>query len=420
MSKEVKIGLAIIGVLLVVFGVVLFDRLSGPDLAASGEGAAGADAGDNAEGGAAAGDDADDDAADDDAEDASAETSPTSGADLFASSRLAARAGATQREGRASAKPKPKPKPRLDPPAADDEAEGGLAASEDDGSSYDDYDSYDRRPARRESPGARRNPAGAEQTPDADDEANPLRESAVAAGEAADDEYDPDAEYDPEEEYDPESEYDPEAEVAADALAAEREAAEAAGAAAAATAKSTAAATAHPDEYEVQRGEDLWLISEALFGTDIYARAIYAHNRDQYPNPDAIRTGDVLLIPDAVELERLYPETFPRDAAVAAAEPAEDAEVADEDEYEPVAAGAARPAARRSTDERVYVVREGETIFDVARNELGKARRWVEIYELNRDVVGDDFQSIPVGTELVLPPEDERDLTAGRPRSDSR
>ncbi len=51
----------------------------------------------------------------------------------------------------------------------------------------------------------------------------------------------------------------------------------------------------------------------------------------------------------------------------------------------------------------MYVVREGDTLFDVAKFELGKASRWVEIYELNRDILGQQFDYLTPGMQLVLP-----------------
>ena len=47
---------------------------------------------------------------------------------------------------------------------------------------------------------------------------------------------------------------------------------------------------------------------------------------------------------------------------------------------------------------------DGEhTLFDIARYELGKATRWAEIYQLNRDQIGADFNHLRPGTQLVLP-----------------
>jgi nucleoid-associated protein YgaU len=52
---------------------------------------------------------------------------------------------------------------------------------------------------------------------------------------------------------------------------------------------------------------------------------------------------------------------------------------------------------------RVYVVREGDTLYDIARTELGKASRWGEIYDLNWDQLGNRLDALAPGMKLVLP-----------------
>jgi nucleoid-associated protein YgaU len=52
---------------------------------------------------------------------------------------------------------------------------------------------------------------------------------------------------------------------------------------------------------------------------------------------------------------------------------------------------------------RTYIVAEGDSLFDIARCELGKASRWVEIYDLNADVLGKDIDSLTPGIRIVLP-----------------
>ncbi len=67
---------------------------------------------------------------------------------------------------------------------------------------------------------------------------------------------------------------------------------------------------------------------------------------------------------------------------------------------------------------RTYEVQEGDTLFDIARNELGKASRWAEIYDLNRDALGKDFDYLTPGMQLVLPTKDmpmSADKTTRRP-----
>ncbi|MCR4414253.1 MAG: LysM peptidoglycan-binding domain-containing protein, partial [Thermoguttaceae bacterium] len=52
---------------------------------------------------------------------------------------------------------------------------------------------------------------------------------------------------------------------------------------------------------------------------------------------------------------------------------------------------------------RVYVVREGDTLYDIARTELGKASRWGEIYDLNWNQLGNRLDGLTPGMKLVLP-----------------
>ncbi len=73
------------------------------------------------------------------------------------------------------------------------------------------------------------------------------------------------------------------------------------------------------------------------------------------------------------------------------------------------------PVSKYGDSDRTYTVAEGETLFDIARYELGKASRWVEIYELNREVLGNDIDYIQPGTRLMLPGGDRPDALAEPP-----
>ena len=52
---------------------------------------------------------------------------------------------------------------------------------------------------------------------------------------------------------------------------------------------------------------------------------------------------------------------------------------------------------------RTYVVQEGDTLSSIARNELGKVSRWAEIYQLNREALGKEYDYLTPGMRLVLP-----------------
>lgn len=62
------------------------------------------------------------------------------------------------------------------------------------------------------------------------------------------------------------------------------------------------------------------------------------------------------------------------------------------------------PAQRPTTvlDQRRYTVQEGDTLETIAWRELGDARRWQEIFALNRDAI-EDPNLIAIGQVLILP-----------------
>ncbi len=148
--------------------------------------------------------------------------------------------------------------------------------------------------------------------------------------------------------------------------------------------------------YTVQPGDTLWSISEKVYGTGGYFKALAARNRSMLPRSDKLTVGTQVAVPPTTDLERDYPALCPRQRKSALVRP----------QAIPPA------AAQRRANNDVYIVAEGDTLFDIARYELGKASRWAEIYELNRDLLGEDFDYLRPGTELVMPPQAE---TATRP-----
>lgn len=143
----------------------------------------------------------------------------------------------------------------------------------------------------------------------------------------------------------------------------------------------------HNDRYEVQPNDSYWVIAARVYGSGAYFKALYEHNRGKYPWADKLKVGDKIATPTIALLQSEYPDLCPRPRSHAGAN----------------ARQAFHPSARPVSTGRTYQVREGDTLFDIARYELGKASRWTEIYELNRDRLADDFDYLPPGTMLALP-----------------
>jgi nucleoid-associated protein YgaU len=149
--------------------------------------------------------------------------------------------------------------------------------------------------------------------------------------------------------------------------------------------------TVRPDgTYEVRPNDTFWTISERLYGTGAYFKALAQHNRGKVAQADKLNVGDVIAAPAAAELEKRYPNLCPkashRDAVRARTM---------------TVSTSSAPAGGRT-----YAVQEGDTLYDIARYELGKAARWVEIYELNRNTLGKDFDYLTPGMQLALPNKD--------------
>ncbi|MHC4834279.1 MAG: LysM peptidoglycan-binding domain-containing protein [Planctomycetota bacterium] len=95
------------------------------------------------------------------------------------------------------------------------------------------------------------------------------------------------------------------------------------------------------------------------------------------PNPDRMRVGLLLVIPDRQALDgSAVPAPGTGSAAV----------------RDPLVAAEAR----------IHIVGEGETLSEIAAAHLGSARRWPEIVAANRDRI-DDPDRVRPGTELRLP-----------------
>lgn len=156
-------------------------------------------------------------------------------------------------------------------------------------------------------------------------------------------------------------------------------------------------ADAADDEvYRVEANDNFWLISQKVYGTGAYFKALQEHNRGRSREAAPLHAGDEISTPPLDVLRDSYPDLCPKPRSTSAA-------------------GRASP---RNRSDGLYTVAEGDTLFDIARHELGKASRWLEIYELNRDQLGDDFTRLAPGAQLALPG-DSAEPIASRPRRDT-
>jgi nucleoid-associated protein YgaU len=147
-------------------------------------------------------------------------------------------------------------------------------------------------------------------------------------------------------------------------------------------------------KYEVQPGDNYSKISQTVYGTNAYFKALAEQNRGKIGNEDRLTPGDIISTPAIAQLEKTYPELCPKAGRR-------------ETQESRTMAVSTRQSYRGG---RAYTVVEGDTLFNIARYELGKASRWAEIYDLNRDVLGKDYNYLTPGMQLVLPDNEKNDV----------
>lgn len=138
---------------------------------------------------------------------------------------------------------------------------------------------------------------------------------------------------------------------------------------------------AWPRFVTVQEGDSFWSIAQRVYGDGNYFAGLYEVNRRRFPDYDVLPVGTVVECPRP-ELLRRGPSQRPDEAV--------------------------RPAVSGATGEaaRVYRIREGDSLFEIARRELGQAARYLEILQLNPAALPPDtghLTRLPAGGLLVLP-----------------
>lgn len=156
-------------------------------------------------------------------------------------------------------------------------------------------------------------------------------------------------------------------------------------------------------KYVVQPNDSFWTISESLYGTGSYFRALAEWNRETVADQNRLRVGEALAAPAPSELEKRYPDLCP----------SPERNQVMRERMSAVSTGA------RYHGGPTYTVREGDTLYDIARYKLGAGARWTEIYDLNRDALQGDFDYLTPGMKLALP-DDSSDAVTRRPDSSSR
>lgn len=154
-----------------------------------------------------------------------------------------------------------------------------------------------------------------------------------------------------------------------------------------------------PHEYRVQTSDSLWSIALDHYDDGRFFRALHEHNIDRITSADRLEPGTTLVVPEVDELTRRYAKLCPADKLSA------DVGSVDDDRTSTLSK-AIYDRYEKSMDQRFHVTQPGDTLFDVARQRLGQASRYLEIFELNRFRIpqhANHLTPLDPGLRLLLP-----------------
>ncbi len=163
--------------------------------------------------------------------------------------------------------------------------------------------------------------------------------------------------------------------------------------------------------YVVKDGDSFWSISAKQYGSGKYFRALEEYNLERLPKYEdgqrILRPGSVIVLPELAMLRSRNSASKPAEktpAVKSKTDPWREDRSQDRSAREDF-----RPSPRREVGSNAtsapatYRVQEGDTLSTIAQRELGSAKRWQEIYQLNRAKLPDQ-NSLKLGMELKLPP----------------
>jgi nucleoid-associated protein YgaU len=136
--------------------------------------------------------------------------------------------------------------------------------------------------------------------------------------------------------------------------------------------------------YVVSAADTWWDIAERAYGDGRYYKPLFAWNRSINPRV-SLAPGTQLELPPLNALTTAHAELVPTDLAM----PSQPSPV--------VQTSTLAPAGD------TVVVRPGDTLISIAREQLGASSRWRELYEANRETLGRSPGPLTPGTQLVLP-----------------
>lgn len=167
--------------------------------------------------------------------------------------------------------------------------------------------------------------------------------------------------------------------------------------------------------YIIQDGDSLWKISKKVYGTAKYFEVLGNYNSKQIPDPQKMRAGQVLQTPDASVLQSMLKTVRPSTPTGLAGRidiagsPAGSGSSGRTTIRQPSPAASSQPSGILFNEQGYPMFRVGENhnLTTIASDHLGRASRWKQIFNMNRDQLQSPDE-LQIGMLLKLPADASR------------
>ena len=164
--------------------------------------------------------------------------------------------------------------------------------------------------------------------------------------------------------------------------------------------------------YVIEPNDNFWTISRKRYGAGRYYMALAKHNQQVISDPKRMKPGVAIATPDVAVLEQQYADLIPK-----AAPPEQAAPVVATQTRQTRKSEDSGPAGFFVSNDGtpMYRISGQDTLSDIAKSHLGRSSRWIQILEMNRKVLRDGNE-LKIGTVLRLPPDASRVQVVGTAR----
>lgn len=149
--------------------------------------------------------------------------------------------------------------------------------------------------------------------------------------------------------------------------------------------------------WTVKKGDSYWSIAQAHYGDGRFFSALYEQNRGDVPGFENLIEGTELILPTTEALCQAYPHLCPADV-VHKDNPWRNMSDEMMDKI--------TDNCESDLDKRFYETRAGDTLFGIARQQLGQASRYVDLMKLNEFRLESNMThetELSPGIKLLLP-----------------